>query len=90
VSPTTAHAFILSILSHYDIPTDRAALMADALVLADLRGVDTHGINRLGGYLDRVKHKVLNPNPTLTFDMKTPIMAHLDAKNTLGAKTVHI
>ncbi|CZR69965.1 related to malate/L-lactate dehydrogenase [Phialocephala subalpina] len=84
VSPASAHDFITSILSKYGIPNDRANIMADALVLADLRGVDTHGINRLGGYIDRIKHSVLDPNPSLSFDMKTPVMAHLDAKNTFG------
>lgn len=84
VTPGSAHAFIASILSRYGIPNDRAKIMADALVLADLRGVDTHGINRLSGYLDRIKHGVLDPNPALSFDMKTPVMAHLDAKNTFG------
>ncbi|KUJ07653.1 putative malate/L-lactate dehydrogenase [Mollisia scopiformis] len=84
VSPEKAHVFITSVLSKYGLPSDRATIVADALVLADLRGVDTHGINRLGGYLDRVKHGVLDPNPDLSFEMKTPVMAHLDAKNTFG------
>jgi LDH2 family malate/lactate/ureidoglycolate dehydrogenase len=66
------------------VPKDRALLIANSLVLADLRGVDTHGINRLGGCLERIKHGVLDPNPSLSFDMKTPVMAHLDAKNTFG------
>ncbi|KFX90837.1 hypothetical protein V490_06249 [Pseudogymnoascus sp. VKM F-3557] len=84
VSPKSAHEFTISILEKYGVPLDRAALVADSLVLADLRGVDTHGINRLGGYIERIKHHVLDPNPTLTFVMKTPVMAHLDAQNTFG------
>ncbi|KFY36672.1 hypothetical protein V495_07688 [Pseudogymnoascus sp. VKM F-4514 (FW-929)] len=84
VSPKSAHEFTISILEKYGVPLDRAALVADSLVLADLRGVDTHGINRLGGYIERIKHNVLDPNPTLTFVMKTPVMAHLDAQNTFG------
>ena len=79
-----ALAFIISILSHYNVHQDRAIIIANALILADLGGVDTHGSNRLGGYLDRIEAQVLNPNPTLSFIMKTPIMAHLDAQNTFG------
>lgn len=84
VTAESARAFVLAILAKYDIPQDRAGMIADALVLADLRGVDTHGINRLGGYIDRIKHGVLDPNPELSFTMKTPVLAHLDAKNTFG------
>ncbi|KAL4811952.1 Malate/L-lactate dehydrogenase [Aspergillus spinulosporus] len=53
-------------------------------MLVDLRGVDTHGINRLGGYIEWIKHHVLDPNPSLRFEQKTPVMALLDAKNTFG------
>ena len=84
VPPASAHSFVMAVLSKYNIPSNHAELIAESLVLADLRGVDTHGINRLGGYIERIKHNVLDPNPNLTFDMKTPVMAHLDAKNTFG------
>lgn len=84
VSPESAHAVVLSTLKKHGVPSDHAVLVAESLVLADLRGVDTHGINRLGGYVERIKHGVLNPNPTLSFIMKTPVMAHLDAQNGFG------
>ncbi|KAJ5815486.1 hypothetical protein N7474_007263 [Penicillium riverlandense] len=84
VPSSSAHSFVTAVLSKYNVPSDRADLIADSLVLADLRGVDTHGINRLGGYIERIKHGVLDPNPDLEFDLKTPVMAHLDAKNTFG------
>ncbi|KAI9665750.1 MAG: hypothetical protein M1821_003684 [Bathelium mastoideum] len=84
VSATKAHAFASSVLTHSGVPLDRANTIADCLVLADLRGVDTHGINRLPGYIDRVRHGVLDPAPTLAFDQRTPVMARLDAKHTFG------
>jgi len=34
-------------------------------VRADLRGVDTHGLTRLPGYLDRVRRGLINPKPKL-------------------------
>jgi LDH2 family malate/lactate/ureidoglycolate dehydrogenase len=84
VSPESAHTIVISVLQRHGVPSDRAALVADSLVLADLRGVDTHGINRLSGYVERIKHNVLHPNPSLSFVMKTPVMALLDAQNTFG------
>ena len=84
VSAAQAHTFAIDVLTKAGVPIGNATLVADSLVLADLRGVDTHGINRLEGYLKRIEHGVLNPNPNLTFVHKTPVMAHLDAQNTLG------
>ena len=84
VLPAKSHTFAVSILTHSGVPADRATLIADGLVLADLRGIDTHGINRLAGYLERIKRGVLDPNPTLIIESKSPVMASLDAKHTFG------
>lgn len=84
VRPISAHKIVHSILLAHKVPSDRATIIADALVLADLRGVDSHGINRLPGYISRIKTGALAPNPVLEFELKTPVMALLDAKNTFG------
>ena len=84
VSPASIHAFASALFNAAGVPPDYAAFIADSLVLADLRGVDTHGINRVPVYLARVKSGVLNPSPRLSFVMKTPVMAHLDAQSTFG------
>lgn len=84
ITSKQAYAFALSILQNHGVPLDRAAMVAESLVLADLRGVDTHGINRLYGYIDRIKCGVLDPNPQLEFDIRSPVMAHLNARNTFG------
>lgn len=84
ITASEAYDFVLSILSQYHVPHDRAAMVAESLVLADLRGVDTHGINRLAGYIHRINCGVLDPSPELSFIQKSPVMYHLDAKNTFG------
>lgn len=84
ITASEAYDFVLSILSQYHVPHERALMVAESLVLADLRGVDTHGINRLGGYINRINCGVLDPSPELSFIQKSPVMYHLDAKNTFG------
>jgi LDH2 family malate/lactate/ureidoglycolate dehydrogenase len=84
VSAESAKTLADTVLQSYGVPPDRAAMVASALVQADLRGVDTHGVQRLPGYIDRVKAGVLDPAPELSFDQKTPAMALLDARNTFG------
>ncbi len=62
-----------------------AAVVATALVEADLRGVDTHGCNRLPSYLARVRAGVLNARAEMELQVKTPVVALLDAQNGFGA-----
>ncbi|KAF5855682.1 hypothetical protein ETB97_008617 [Aspergillus alliaceus] len=84
IIPASASALAKAILASHGVPEDRATLITSALNLADLRGVDTHGINRLPGYIARLQAGVVDPAPELTFTPKTPTMALLDAKNTFG------
>jgi len=46
---------VLSLLEHNDVPHPAREAMADALVEANLRGIDTHGVRRLTLYLDRIR-----------------------------------
>ncbi|OQV03024.1 hypothetical protein CLAIMM_08124 [Cladophialophora immunda] len=84
VPADVAQTFARELLQSAGCRREDANTIAQALVLADLRGVDTHGINRLPGYLDRVKAKVLNVAPDLQFVPSTPVMGLIDAQNTFG------
>ncbi|EXJ70396.1 uncharacterized protein A1O5_06464 [Cladophialophora psammophila CBS 110553] len=84
VTADTAQKFAEELLESAGCRKEDASIIAQALVLADLRGIDTHGINRLPGYLDRVKAGVLNVTPDLHLIQKTPVMGLIDAQNTFG------
>ncbi|KAE8383305.1 Malate/L-lactate dehydrogenase [Aspergillus bertholletiae] len=84
ITPASATALAKAILVSHNVPIDRADLIATALTQADLRGVDTHGINRLPGYIARLQARVVAAAPSLEFTPKTPTMAVLDAQNTFG------
>lgn len=84
VTPSSAESVAKQILVSHGVPPDRAALIASALVLADLRGVDSHGVNRLPGYIARIVAGVVDPNPEINVIEKTPVMALIDARNTFG------
>ena len=84
VSPASAQAFATALLVKSGVSSENAMSMSEGLVLADLRGVDTHGINRIGGYIARITAGVVDPSPHLAFKSPAPVIAHLDAKNTFG------
>jgi LDH2 family malate/lactate/ureidoglycolate dehydrogenase len=79
-----ADAFARRLLVAHGVPDADAAVVAACLVSADLRGVDTHGLCRLPGYLDRLRRGLINPRPTLAPERVTPVAAALDGENGFG------
>jgi LDH2 family malate/lactate/ureidoglycolate dehydrogenase len=79
-----ADSFVRALLAAHDVPATEAAIIAGCLVGADLRGVDTHGICRLPGYLDRVRKGLINVRPNLAPRRVTPVAATLDGENAFG------
>ncbi|QRR01752.1 Ldh family oxidoreductase [Dyadobacter sandarakinus] len=61
-----------------------AQLAARVLISADLRGVDSHGIARLAGYVRLYDHGRLNPNPDIRVVYETPSTAVVDGDRGLG------
>jgi L-2-hydroxycarboxylate dehydrogenase (NAD+) len=61
-----------------------ASLAAKVLVSADLRGVDSHGIARLAGYVRLYDHGRLNPKPQIKVAYETPSTGVVDGDRGLG------
>ncbi len=61
-----------------------AELGANVLVSADLRGVDSHGVARLSGYIRLWEANRVNPSPTFKVIHETPSTGVLDADAALG------
>jgi LDH2 family malate/lactate/ureidoglycolate dehydrogenase len=84
VSAEAAEAFTRQLMLAHGLPEQDGAIVAHCLVSADLRGVDTHGIARLPGYLDRVRRGLINAKPNLKPERVTPVAATLDGQNAFG------
>ncbi|UZR95464.1 Ldh family oxidoreductase [Chondrinema litorale] len=61
-----------------------AALAAEVLISADLRGVDSHGVARLIGYVRLWEKDRINPKPNIKVIHETPSTAVVDADKALG------
>ena len=68
-----AEEFAIPFLLDAGLPEADAAIAARCLVRADLRGVDTHGMVRLPGYLDRIAKGLVDPAPRLDFEAVAPM-----------------
>ena len=63
---------------------DHAAIAADILVTADLRGVDSHGIARLSGYVRLWEIGRINTTPNIKVIHETSSTATVDGDKGLG------
>lgn len=90
IKPTDLQAFVTQILISNNTPPDHAAIVAKCLVAADLRGVDTHGSNRIPSYMERIRQKALDPTATPTLRQITPVAAQVDAHNGFGFVAAHM
>ena len=76
---------VASIFEKVGVPPEDAQLGADVLVLADLRGVDSHGVsNMLRSYLGGYQRGEINPRPNISIVRETASTASLDSDRGLG------
>lgn len=64
--------------------TDDAALATKVLVSADLRGIDSHGVARLIGYVRLWENGRINPTPDIKVVHETPSTGVIDGDAGLG------
>jgi LDH2 family malate/lactate/ureidoglycolate dehydrogenase len=66
------------------LSAEHGGLVADALIQADLRGVESHGITRLPGYLRGFQSGGINPKPRVKVVKESGAVALVDGDNGLG------
>lgn len=66
------------------LPRADAARIAQCLVLADLRGVPSHGVSRLPIYLERIRRGMVVKEAMFKLSEPSPVAALLDGGNAFG------
>ena len=85
VQGETLKATVAGIFEKLGVPTEDALLGADVLVMADLRGVDSHGVsNMMRSYVDGYNSGQINPRPNWEIIRETPSTATVDSDRGLG------
>ncbi|MDB5125486.1 MAG: Ldh family oxidoreductase [Mucilaginibacter sp.] len=84
ISPSTLRAFTQNIFLAIGCSTEHAELAADVLLRSDLRGIDSHGVARLSGYVRLWEKKRINPTPNIRVVYETPTTATVDGDAGLG------
>jgi LDH2 family malate/lactate/ureidoglycolate dehydrogenase len=78
------HTFTKNIFMHCGMNETDANQAADVLLEADLRGIDSHGVARLSGYVRLWQKGRANMQPRFRIIHQTPSTATLDADAGLG------
>lgn len=63
---------------------DHARAVAEALVGANLRGLDTHGVARIPAYLKRIRAGLINLQPEIRLRSPMPFSSIVDGDNAMG------
>ena len=78
-------AFISKVLEKVDVSPEHARVVADVLVAADMRGIESHGAARLESYyVGRIRSGKLKPKPNYHVVRETETSVVYDADNGLG------
>ena len=76
--------FTQAVFLHMGCPPQDAKLATEVLLEADLRGVDSHGVARLSGYVRLWEAGRINPKPNMRIVHETPSSATVDGDSGLG------
>jgi L-2-hydroxycarboxylate dehydrogenase (NAD+) len=77
--------FVSTVLEKVGVAPEDAAIVADVLVAADMRGIESHGVARLESYyVSRIRAGQLAAKPNVQTVRETPTSLLVDAGNGLG------
>src|SRR5215470_9036233 len=76
--------FTKSVFIAAGVPSEDAALEAEVLVWANLRGVDSHGVLRIPWYVEMLGKGEMNPRPNIRVERETAATVLIDGDRALG------
>ena len=77
-------SFTKKVFQQMGCSEEDASVASDVLLSADLRGIDSHGVARLSGYIRLWQAKRINPVPDIKVIHETPSTAVVDGDQGLG------
>jgi L-2-hydroxycarboxylate dehydrogenase (NAD+) len=80
----TLKSFIKDVFIRLKVPSSDAEIIADVLVSSDLRGIDSHGIQRCKMYYDRIRKGIYNPKTEIEIIKDEGATAVIDGKCGMG------
>ncbi|MDD1367852.1 Ldh family oxidoreductase [Bacillus sp. MHSD_36] len=76
--------YVENLYQNYGFKQEDCETVADVLLAADLRGVDSHGVSRLAWYDEWIEKGLINLKPNIKITTETPTTANVDGDNGMG------
>ena len=89
VSAKKMDAFCVDVLKKAGVSPGGAAIVAESLLCAELRGIKSHGVLRLESYIQRYEAGVMKIQAPIETEMDEQATALLNANNTFGSVAGH-
>ena len=84
ISTESLEAFVIKSLSAVGMSARDAEWVAYTLVLADKRGIESHGTARLGHYISRIRKGSISADTSTYIELRQNATAVLDGKHAMG------
>jgi LDH2 family malate/lactate/ureidoglycolate dehydrogenase len=84
IDPQDLKILVANLLEKVGVPRDQGDMVAEVMVSADLRGVESHGVRWLDIYLKRIQAGSVKPVTDLKVIQEKAAMLLLDAQGGLG------
>lgn len=78
------HNFMQDVFIELKVPEKDAKICADVLLSSDLRGIESHGVQRLKMYYDRILSNIQNATTEIEVIKETETTALIDAGHGMG------
>ena len=88
-NPKKLERFVSLAFQKVGVPLNHADLTAKIIVDADLRGIDSHGVMNLHGYIKGIQNGAINRKPRVRVSSGSPTTASVDGDNGLGFIVSH-
>ncbi len=84
VDANTLENFMRDVFIRLGVPKNDAQIIADVLITSDLRGIESHGIQRCKMYYDRIKEGIYEVKTKIDIIKEGPTTALLDGNCGIG------
>ncbi|MGC9529245.1 MAG: Ldh family oxidoreductase [Candidatus Bipolaricaulaceae bacterium] len=84
VKPEVLEDFMRAALVRLGVPEEDAGICAQVLIASDLRGIESHGVNRFKMYCDRIRKGILSPVTAYEVVREGPTSAVVDGHHGMG------
>lgn len=84
IDAETLEHFTAELLMGFGLKPEDARISAEVLIASDIRGIDSHGVPRMGHYAERLRSGMVNVDAELTVVTETAATIAFDAHNGMG------